>query len=222
MNSKANPLANKMVKRGKQYFKLWLEFEETEPWDDLENNYANITVDTLDGRRYGLNVWTFPYLETALKTDRENGYNLSGLYQIPPDLLVKELTRDCIEKTIADLLKTGDLEVMLNRSVYGLNFIPPYTDVNDMESKTILTLLKEFRLELPDSHELFHEDVDLIARKNYNDDIVLRLEDNRIAVVHLTWKSQKEADGFPGTRIYRNEREFWEKEMKEDILEFRE
>jgi len=47
----------------------------------------------------------------------ESGENLKGLYQTPPDLFVKELTRDCIEKTISDLLKKGDLEDVLNPTV---------------------------------------------------------------------------------------------------------
>jgi len=47
----------------------------------------------------------------------ENGDNLKGLYQTPPDLFVKEMTRDCIEITISDLLDKGDLEDVLNPTV---------------------------------------------------------------------------------------------------------
>ncbi len=39
------------------------------------------------------------------------------MYQIPPDLFVKELSRNCIEQTIKDLLKLGDLEEVLNPSI---------------------------------------------------------------------------------------------------------
>ncbi len=70
----------------------------------------------MDGRGYGINVWTFKFLETAIIDDRKNGENFNGLYQIPPDLFVKKLTRDCIEKTITDLLKQGNLEELLNQS----------------------------------------------------------------------------------------------------------
>jgi len=99
-------------------FKLWLEFEEVDPdnWD-VDNEFANIKVSLPDGRQYGINVWTYKFLETAVKTDQEKNENLNGTYQIPPDLFVKELTRDCIEKTIQDLLKTGDLEKALNPSI---------------------------------------------------------------------------------------------------------
>ncbi|WP_338393210.1 hypothetical protein [Fulvitalea axinellae] len=56
-------------------------------------------------------------METSFELDKESGENLKGLYQTPPDLFVKELTRDCIEKTISDLLKKGDLEDILNPTV---------------------------------------------------------------------------------------------------------
>ena len=99
-------------------FKLRLEFEEVDPGNwDTENEFANIHVDLPDGRHYGINVWTFKFFESAIRQDQENGENLNGIYLLPPDLFVRKLTRDCIEKTIADLLRQGDLEEMLNPSV---------------------------------------------------------------------------------------------------------
>lgn len=101
-------------------FKLWLEFEEADPTNwDIENEFCNIHVDLEDGRHYGLKVWTYKFLETAINLSKESGENLHGLYQTPPDLFVKELTRDCIKKTIEDLLKIGDLDKVLNSSIYS-------------------------------------------------------------------------------------------------------
>lgn len=99
-------------------FTLWLEFEEADPanWDK-ENEFCNIHVDMEDGRHYGLNVWTYKFLEKAVEEDKKTGQNLNGLYQKPPDLFVKELTRECIQKTIEDLLRIDDLEKVLNRSI---------------------------------------------------------------------------------------------------------
>ncbi|MBX3165200.1 MAG: hypothetical protein KF900_12050 [Bacteroidetes bacterium] len=101
-------------------FTLWLEFEKVDPnnWD-IENDFCNILVDLEDGRHYGLNVWTYNYLQTAIAEDKKTGQNLHGLYQTPPDLFVKELTRNCIQQTIEDLLKIGDLEKVLNPSIYN-------------------------------------------------------------------------------------------------------
>ncbi|MBV8391475.1 MAG: hypothetical protein JO080_16835 [Mucilaginibacter sp.] len=99
-------------------FSLWLEFEEVDPGNwDIENDFANIQVHLKDGRLYGINVWTFKFAETAVKLDQNEGNNLDGLYFTPPDLFVKELSRDCIQKVISDLLKKGNLEEVLNASV---------------------------------------------------------------------------------------------------------
>lgn len=99
-------------------FTLWLEFEEVDPnnWD-TENEFCNVIVNLEDGRKYGLNIWTYKFLETAVKEHLETGTNLNGLYQKPPDLFVKELTRECIEKSIQDLLKIDDLEKVLNSGI---------------------------------------------------------------------------------------------------------
>jgi hypothetical protein len=112
-------------------FKLWLEFEVVDfstnyllnneitgnnTWD-RQNDFCNIAVILADGRRYGINVWTFDYLATTVRADTEDGRNLAGAYQIPPDLFVRELTRECIEATITDLLQYGDLEKVLNPTI---------------------------------------------------------------------------------------------------------
>ncbi|RYU90795.1 hypothetical protein EWM62_09130 [Mucilaginibacter terrigena] len=103
-------------------FKLWLEFEVVEPGNwDIENEFCNIQVELPDGRKYGINVWTFNFLKTANSLNKLEGDNLNGLYITPPDLFVKELTRDCIGKVIEDLLKKGDLEHVLNPSVTSNN-----------------------------------------------------------------------------------------------------
>lgn len=218
----SSPLSEKIIEIGENPFKLWLEFEVSSPWEDLENDFANICVDTLDGRSYGINVWTFKFLESAVKQNEENGDNLNGLYQTPPDLFVKELTRNCIEKTIADLLKKGNLEEVLNGSIFGLKFIEPYWSAMEMDEKSRISLVEELQLELHDNHILQNETFELIARKTNNDDIVLELEDGRVAVVHLTWKSKTETNGYPITRIYKDKLDFWNKEMKQEILEFKE
>jgi len=99
-------------------FELWLEFENVDfSNSDMENEFCNIHVDLLDGRHYGINIWTYKFLNTAVLQNKESEENLSGLYLTPPDLFVKELTRDCIEKAIADILKRGNIEEILNPTV---------------------------------------------------------------------------------------------------------
>lgn len=121
-NKESSKIYNRLKNRQASVtnFKLWLEFEEVDPGNwDKDNEFCNIRVDLEDGRHYGLNIWTHSFLETAINNDKETGNNLNGLYQKPPDLLVKELTRSCIEQTIQDLLKQGDLEKVLNPSIYN-------------------------------------------------------------------------------------------------------
>lgn len=99
-------------------FKLWLEFEEIDPDNWKKNNdFCNIGVELQDGRKYGINVWTYEFLKTAVEYDKRMGDNLNGLYLLPPDLFVEELSRECIEKTIEDLLLVDDLEKVLNSSI---------------------------------------------------------------------------------------------------------
>jgi len=215
---KSNSLSDRIINHGSASFKLWLEFEISSPWDNIENDFANIIVNTLDGRNYGINVWTFKFLNTVQEKELQEG---NSNYIIPPDLFVKELSRDCIEKTIKILLNEGNLENILNTSIFGLHFLEPYWDAVEMEEKNIQTLMEEFTLELPDNHILHKEPVELIAKKINNDGIVLELQDGRIAVVHLTWQSKKESRGYPTTRIYKDKIDFWNKEMKQDILEFK-
>ncbi|WP_426491916.1 hypothetical protein [Hymenobacter sp. 102] len=115
-----------------QAFTLWLEFEHVDysikwapdtetfvtggDWEKA-NEACNIHVTLPDGRQYGINVWTYQFLQTVIQLDIAQGENLGGLYQRPPDLFVRELTRQCIEATIADLLTIGPLEQVLNPSV---------------------------------------------------------------------------------------------------------
>ncbi len=221
LNMKSSLLNEKIIEIGKISFKLWLEFEESGQWENIENDFANIEVNTLDGRKYGINVWTFKFLESAIKLDEKNGENLNGLYLTPPDLFVKELSRNCIEKSIVDLLEKGNLEDSLNNLIFELEFLEPYWDAYEMEEKSTQNLINELQLELPDNHLLQNKNFELIARKINNDDIVLKLEDERIAVVHLTWKSKKEIDGYPITRTYKDKVDFWINEMKQDIIEFK-
>jgi hypothetical protein len=115
-----------------QNFTLWLEFEHVDfasRWDDKTqahslpgdwdraNECCNIAVTLADGRHYGLSVWTYAFLATAVAAAATNKENLAGTYEIPPDLFVRELTRACLEATIADLLTKGNLEDLLNPTV---------------------------------------------------------------------------------------------------------
>lgn len=212
INNEESQLSQKIIQHPKTPYKLWLEFEETEPWEDITNDFANIAVDTMDGRYYGINVWTKTYFENSKVKDESDE-------QIP-DLIVDKLTREEIQISIDKILNSETIENALNHSTFNLQFIDPYWSADEMNESAISGLLKELKLELNLKHPLRYLKYNLIARKINNDDIVLKLVDERIAVVHLTWKSIEEIDGYPITRIYDNEIEFWKREMSKDIIDY--
>ena len=220
VNRQPNPLSEKIVKNTDKPFKLWLEFENTSPWDDIDNTFANIAVDTLDGRSYGINVWTFKFLETARQEHIKQGD--SGLYVVPPDLFVAQMTRDCMESTIKELLNQGDLEDVLNPTVFGLKFLAPYEDYDSLEQSTVEAIIKEIHLEIGTQNILNLTDLEILAKKTHNDDVVVETTDGEIAVIHLTWSAKAEQSGYPIMRVYKDKKTFWLKEMREDVLEFRE
>jgi len=87
-------------------FELWLEFEQWIPKgdEDPENDYFNMLVKLSDGRKYGLNVWTFKALESARQESIQFGEPLGGRYLLPPDLFVERLDRSLMEEVVADLI----------------------------------------------------------------------------------------------------------------------
>ena len=49
INLEGAPLSHKIIENGDQPFRLWLEFEISSPWDDLENDQDyNIHAETPD------------------------------------------------------------------------------------------------------------------------------------------------------------------------------
>jgi len=212
MNSENISLSHKIIQHPTTPYKLWLEFEETTPWDNITNDFANIGIDTMDGRYYGVNVWTTLYAEQNYTMD-ENGNQI-------PDMIVNILTRECIQNSIDKILKDRGIEKVLNPSTFNLKFIDPYWGADEMENSTINSLLNELNLELNRHNPLYETEYELIARKVNNDDIILKLKDGRMAVVHLTWKSIEEIKGYPITRVYKNDIEFWTKEMSKDINDY--
>ncbi|BAV10307.1 hypothetical protein SAMN05421788_104322 [Filimonas lacunae] len=93
-------------------FSLWLEFQVFNPCNwHIENGFCNIHVDLPDGKYYGLQVGTYQYLDNAMHQHETPAQARTSRI---PDLFVKELTRQCIEDAIRDLLSIGKLEDLLN------------------------------------------------------------------------------------------------------------
>lgn len=93
-------------------FDLWLEFEhwEAQENDDPEDDYFNMHIIFSTGKRYALNVWTYKSLGRIVNGCEETGECMRGAYLLPPDLFVKRLDRDLIEKIICDLINNDRLK----------------------------------------------------------------------------------------------------------------
>ena len=96
-------------------FSLWLEFEayaDTYPGpdDDPECDFCNASI-TIDDIVFGINIWTFGFVEYARSFDETSGEAKpeKARFLIPPDLLVDRLDRTTIEHAIHALLSQGSL-----------------------------------------------------------------------------------------------------------------
>lgn len=85
--------------------RIWIEAEELA--EDVDD-FCNVAVYLSSGERYGLNVWTFDFFETA-RADGEMhaSHSTKHLYLHPPDLFVKDLSRQTIERVVVDILERG-------------------------------------------------------------------------------------------------------------------
>lgn len=215
VNIHNNPLSDKVVSAGEKTFKLWLEFENTSLWEDPTNDFANIQVDLLDGRLYGIAICTFKNFQTWID-EQSKQQNVD--YEIPVDLYVKELTRDCIERTISELLGQGDLEDLLNESVFGLHYLDPWKDILEMEDAGT-SIEEKLSTGLHDEHILANKKFDVLAIRQDNDDILIEFENKELAVIHWSENQSKEHRKHPSIRTFKNSKDFWLNHMKPDTNE---
>jgi len=84
-------------------------------WDPIDDNIdAIVTLD--DGRRYGATFFTIANIQRLLERYRSTGECAKGLYFWGPDLIIlRELTVDAMERTIADLIANNELDRALVR-----------------------------------------------------------------------------------------------------------
>lgn len=201
-------------------FKLWLEFEEAMLWEDKTNGFGYISVDLLDGRRYTINVWTFSFLETAIKQETADQTDGKGIYVIPPDLFVKELSRSCVEAAVESLLERGKLEDFVHEPTFGLSFIAPW-EAADQLPDLGASLKEELLKELNPEHPLHGQAVEILAKRQDNDHVLIQLENKQLILVELTWSGKQEEGDLPLIAPFLSKKDFWERKMRESIVEFK-
>jgi hypothetical protein len=66
------------------------------------------------------------------------------------------------------------------------------------------TLQRELENEVSPAHPLWQKGAVVIGRREDKDDVAVRLNDGRVACVHLTWQGKVDAypDKYPSTTFY--------------------
>ncbi len=81
----------------------------------------------------------------------------------------------------------------------SFNFSEPWTDISDYPDTHRLAILKELSVELTEKHCLFKRELELIAKRE-DCDTVLLTDNVNYFIVHLTWSGSKEFYPFPRTQ----------------------
>jgi hypothetical protein len=106
--------------RSTSYAIRWIEDEfGVDPNDDNVDVFVNFT----NGVRYVATFFALANLRTLLEKYRQTGECAGGTFVWSTYMIVVEhLTREAVEKTVADLIATGE---------FGRAFEGPYTDTNE-------------------------------------------------------------------------------------------
>ena len=96
-----------------------------------------------------------------------------------------------------------------------ITYLPPWRAVTAEEGREHEAELKR---EVRDEHPLFGLGVEAIAKRDDQDDVLFKIAGSpRVAVVHLTWRGEREKDPrWPFTVLFGSLTDWVEKEMKPD------
>lgn len=84
-----------------------LDHDKVNPDDDN----VDVFVYFADGRKFVATFFTLANIESMMRKDRVTGECAGGLYFWASDMIVvRRLDRETIERTVADLIKSGEFE----------------------------------------------------------------------------------------------------------------
>ncbi|MCB9230148.1 MAG: hypothetical protein H6581_00675 [Bacteroidia bacterium] len=179
--------------------------EQSEDWDPTLD-YSNVIVTLDDDREFTLNVWTYDFLQIARQTEVSDGER--GNFTIPPDLFVKELTRECLESVVAELLLTDGFSHLAGAG-FGISFQKPWVEVwelNDLGD----SLEVELKREIGTWHPLDGKEFSILAVREDRDEVLVDFGQGEIAMVLLTGSGKMEENPRPFTRLFHDLKTFWE------------
>ena len=77
----------------------------------------------------------------------------------------------------------------------------PWLDIEDYPSAHRLALKAELKKELSEGHKLFGLHIEVLAKREDRDDILVSTERGYF-IVHLTWSGKQEKEPFPFTEHF--------------------
>jgi len=95
----------------------------------------------------------------------------------------------------------------------SFSFLEPWRALSDEQADA---LLRELQIELSPGHSLHGSQLAAIARSRLADDVLFRLQDGRVAEVHLTWRRSLECLPWPKHRMYKSLEEWAQQVMVPD------
>jgi hypothetical protein len=91
-------------------------------------------------------------------------------------------------------------------------YLEPWSDINEYPVDHSLAIQTELRKELSIGHMLKELDLEILAKREDRDDILVRSGDNYF-IVHLTWSAKTESSPYPATEFFKTEKELETKLM---------
>ncbi len=92
------------------------------------------------------------------------------------------------------------------------------------DHRETLSLQEELDKEISKAHPIYGKEPRIVARRIDTDDVLVLLNNNKVAVVHLTYSGQVDQfpEEYPWTTIFENMETFVEECMKVDALGYEE
>lgn len=97
-------------------------------------------------------------------------------------------------------------------------FKEPWSDISEYPKEHKLALETELKKELGKNHSLLGNSVNLLAKREDRDDLLLK-SGSTFYIVHLTWSGSEESAGYPLIDVFETELEL-EARLAEDSLYF--
>jgi histidinol phosphatase-like PHP family hydrolase len=120
-------------------------------------------------------------------------------------------------ETTRNPLRTCKQEEVMPKNAATIEWIEPWEEIGELGE----AFSKELQKEVAPGHQLHGIPAEAIGHRIDCDNAVFRLEDDVVAVVHLTWSRKQEPNSdYPRTEVYASIDDFVDKRMRPDSEEY--